>query len=899
MDLFLFHALLLAWCSLGAARNLSASTSLRLLAAALLAWGNLVVTSLLLSAGNQLAHQEWFVGVSAALAGGTWLSSRRAPQPIAAADAGPKPRRCLTAWFIVTITPLALACVWVASIYEPNNVGSLTHDLPRVMYYLGQGNLHPFASLDPRQTNLPFNYHLLLLFGSVYGAPWQCLNAFNLAAWGLAGVVVYHFCRQLKIHPEASLLASWLALTTPPLLAQASTTTPELAAAVACLGAVVFAREWRLSRQVPQAWLAGLAAGLAVGAHSSVWPWMTGAGLLGLLLSWRQDEINLSFFRAWMPAAVLALLTSAPFVVIPWLAQDAPLPIPSTPPFIFSAPLWSTLMPRFASPASVLTVNEDVIGYGLTGLLVLLGTALAMFAAPSKSVRWWAGLGIGSIALTVTVPLGLAGHPRELIVILLALSPCVAIWIAKALDAPGKLSRSATTLLLIFIGLAASWSAGSYLLNNSNRPLAPLLQGQPVPPAYAPLPLRMQFRLSAQPRIAVDTDSSHEAIFQLMTLRHRQRFTAGRIAHQTAYTLFSRSPGGAQAGHQDNTTPSVHRLISIPGKATGGVEFLALLSEGPSPREYYGLDPNTGSSPISPSNSNILLFLSRSPAAPPHHSERLLRVEGLNPEDHLELEIGQESQDGGFQWLGSMIDSGEKALVLANITRPLEIRVISSSGERIVSTQIPSDSGPASSQAKDPGPPTNTRSLFLTDLVLARDRGTFAIAGLDPTEGPFPLRDLPYIRMARQPVVEIRIPAQSELSRLKLTFSARLLARPKAELDIFFNGKRVGHCRFESPTAWQEQTIDIEATAGENTLEFRDVPLQAELNWKAYLETYPDVLNYLISNNIPLEAGAIEHYTLSGRPEGRIMKMMAIPSPKPGDYFFVFRQLQLEGFSGP
>ena len=52
---------------------------------------------------------------------------------------------------------------------------------------------------------------------------------------------------------------------------------------------------------------------------------------------------------------------------------------------------------------------------------------------------------------------------------------------------------------------------------------------------------------------------------------------------------------------------------------------------------------------------------------------------------------------------------------------------------------------------------------------------------------------------------------------------------------------------------------------------------------------------YLVSANLPLEQGALEHFELSGRPEGRIMTRREIHPPMRGAYFFVFSKLQLEG----
>ena len=74
-----------------------------------------------------------------------------------------------------------------------------------------------------------------------------------------------------------------------------------------------------------------------------------------------------------------------------------------------------------------------------------------------------------------------------------------------------------------------------------------------------------------------------------------------------------------------------------------------------------------------------------------------------------------------------------------------------------------------------------------------------------------------------------------------------------------------------------------------------------EPDWLEYLERYPDVKNYVVSQKIPLAQGARDHYETHGRQEGRILnrqrKLETIESADP--LYYVFRYLRLEGYKKP
>ncbi|MSU45593.1 MAG: hypothetical protein EXS42_00335 [Lacunisphaera sp.] len=272
MDVFLLHCLLLIWTSIGAARQLTGQTADRLLAAALLAWGNIVATSLLLASLHRLGDPAWFFGTSGLLAGLTcllMLKVRPESSPVTETPAA-KPNPWLAGAFILTLAPLALVCLGIVYTYQPNDEDSFTYHLPRAMYYLGQNSLAHFDASDLRQIYPPFNYNLLQAFALIYSPPLQCLNLFNPLAWAVSGIAIFRLCRLCGLGPNASLVATWLAITSTPVLAQATGTSNDLPAGAALLCALVFALAWRQTRRTRDALLAGLATGLAVGSNLTI-----------------------------------------------------------------------------------------------------------------------------------------------------------------------------------------------------------------------------------------------------------------------------------------------------------------------------------------------------------------------------------------------------------------------------------------------------------------------------------------------------------------------------------------------------------------------------------------------------------------------------------------------------
>ena len=910
MDLFLSHLLGLLWVSVGTARQLTARTADQLLAAALLAWGNIVATSLLLSVLHHLGEPWWFLGTSGLLAVLTSLLALKVRPEILPVPVGSNASPWLVGAFIFTLAPLALGSLGIACTYRPGHPDALAWQLPRAMYYLGQNSLAHFDASDPRQVYLPFNYNLLQLFGLIYDPPGQCLNLFNLIAWSVSGIATYRLCRLCAFGANASLITSWLVLTATPVLAQATSTTGELPAGTALLCALVFALRWKQTNAARDALLTGLGVGLAAGSSLGVVAIGALAALVSLGRTWRLGNFarNAASARMWIVPALLAFMVGAPFALINlpakerWPATEFQFAANNLPERMAQV-IGTGFLPLPSQPPALHILNEDVVGFGFTGLVFLLGAVFcaARYRQPIGAARWFAGLGLGWIILNFLLPRWWSAGLRDFVPALMVLSPCAAALVEAGLEGL-RPWRLVGFLICLVVALAAGWSAGVYLLRNSSRPLLPVLNAAFAPPALPALPLLVEHHLSHQPRINVDTDAHDERIFPLMTVGHNQRFTSWERIVPESYNILSRSSLSRNAAFLNLTSLPSYRLLPLPTKRTAGVEFLATIGGDAAARDYFGVEPHAGNTPSISTNRTVLITFSRL-SRPSVSQERIkVNVAGLNPQDNTRLTVEAESFNREIpnSRLAIFTADGESVVSLAKPFLRLTLKAAdATSGEDIGTASIPYLAPDAELKPLDPEAPTNAGSFFVTDVVLARSPSAISVEGLLPVEGPFPQWDLPALRWQRGPVARLKIPPTNHFSRLRLSFSVRLHVRKQAALDVFFNGVPVRHCRIDEPTIWRDETLELTPQPGENVVEFRDAPLNSEPDWMDYLERYPDVMKHLVSHGLPLAAGAQEHFETHGRAEGRTVRTLGKPEPAPDGYYFMYRNIRLEGFRGP
>ncbi|MBI2513682.1 MAG: glycosyltransferase family 39 protein [Opitutae bacterium] len=948
MYLFVFHSVFLIGASSAAAARLVATLSDRLIATFVVAWTNIVVTCLLLASLHRLGDSGWFLRTSLVLAALTWfLLRRRAPAAPAPRAAGERFSPALVAVFCLSLAPIAWANLRIAATYAPNNFDSLAYHLPRAMFYLGQGTLAHFDTGNDRQLFFPFNYNLLQAFGFVHGAPLQAQNFFNLATWAMAGIAVYRLSRLCACTPNAGLVATWLALTSTQILAQATATTNDLPTGAALLGALVFALRWRETRIASDATIAGLALGLGVGSKLTVIFFAPVVGLIGagwLLQSWRTGRLPAFFagVRGWIWPGLVAVALASPFAIVnlvekgKWVTNTYDYTLNR--PFKFASSIQTAeayLAQLFIEPVQRFTLdvgfterlnawgsrvlfphwngayafspfylfppdlNEDHVWFGFTGAFVVLVAigSLLRFRRVSPPVLWLAALGLGWFATYFLLNKWSLYNQRYFVLPVLVLCPGLAVVADARLTRP--LLQRGLHLLLALLALSALWMSGIYLFKNSSRSYEPFWSGYVPPPALPALPPVMAQRLAEQRRINIDTADGNERIFLLMSVGEGQRFTASAHVRPGVYNVFSEWRFPRRVAYSNIEQTSSHTIVPVAGKHTAGIEFLGTIGTGVAALDYYGLAPEPDQTAATDRDSNILVKLLYAPREPGRYAGMRIKVAGLNAPDRVRLRAEVEYADGSIAPLVSFTASGEQP---APITRPFRRILLRaeklSDGQTVGSTAIPYLFRVLPPEIDVPDSPD---LLFADELVLPKPVTSFVVTGLAAPEGPYPPRDLPLVRWAKSPVVRIEIPPTRLLDHLEFEFSARLQVRSAGSIDVVFNGEPVANFALGGRDKWVDGKVRLTPAAGTNVIELRNVVVSDEPDWLDYLERYPDVKAYVVAQGIPLEQGARRHWESFGHKETRTLHMRrsVVTLDDPAQLYYLFRSIRIFGYRQP
>ncbi len=951
MTILLAHVFLLALLSLATARRLTRNGLDRLLATALLFWGNIVTISLLLSPFGRLGTIDWFFRGSLLLGAVTWLAVGRfvRPEPVLPPRPPGNRSRLLIAAAAATLLPLLLGNLAIAWTYEPNNYDSLTYHLPRVIYYLGQGSLAQFESADFRQVYYPFNFNLLQLLCFIYDAPPQAVNFLNVAAWAGTGLAVHRIARLAGCSFNASLTAAWLTLTSTEILAQATSTILDLPMGAALVAALVFGLRWRAHRRTRDALLTGLAASLCLGTKLTAIYFGPPAVLLLLAVGyqhWRRREMPafVGGVRAWLGPALLVAALCAPFLIANLMATGEPMThrmdFTLNKPFTLACALQTAkgyLVPLFCEPfarftydvdqinalnlwfkhhvfanwnenyafSPLLTIlpalNEDHVFFGFAGPLFMLCAVVCLWRDRRlrQPLGWLALLGLGWFATYFLLNKWSTYNQRYFVLPLVLLGPCAAA-VLDGIGPGSRFLRLARHAIFALVAACALWFSVFYLTRNVIRPVP--FAGVPRPKIIPDLPPTLVERLSAETRINISSYGTNERIYPLLHLGPHQRITSGSGRDPTQYRVFSFWGATRNYIYSNLAYYASYLVVPVPAKRTAGVEFLGTMPGSNDTFDYLGFPPGADDLPATPQNNNVALAVEYSTDT--NDQIRLgdgrLRVIGLNPRDRASAEITAELADGTSVPVLTLAHSDWSRVSLKQPFKRLVIRIVEdATGRELARGEMPFT---VRRSEINSAPPPDSAALFTAEFIAREPERRLDVSGLAALEGPYVQGDLPLFRWSKQPVVRITIPADARLHELKLTFSVRLQMREESGLEVLHNGQIVKSFRFQGSTDWHTESIRFPAIPGENVVELRDSSSSNAPDWLAYLKANPDVKDYVVSQGVPLEEGARQHYESFGRTEGRNLPLRSksVVSPVPPDsLYYIYRILRVEGLVAP
>jgi hypothetical protein len=140
----------------------------------------------------------------------------------------------------------------------------------------------------------------------------------------------------------------------------------------------------------------------------------------------------------------------------------------------------------------------------------------------------------------------------------------------------------------------------------------------------------------------------------------------------------------------------------------------------------------------------------------------------------------------------------------------------------------------------------NWINVIRADLITEAVPPGFKVEGMGGLEGPYPKWNLPRIRWAKNPDVQIEFMGDADNNNpVKLSMSFRPLARDFSKMTVLLNNVPVKHYEVDNKT-WHDDTLTLVPRKGANVLEVRFYPLLEEKS--------PNESLYMLFRKLALES---------------------------------------------
>lgn len=890
MIIFTLHLSALVVLSWFVARRVYESSLDKILATFVLVWSNTVLTALFLSCFSLLGDRVWYFRASILMAvlfalSSRFFAQRQLPSSYpevseSASSVGLKwLRRGIVGSFIVFFGLNLLVCLK----YSPNNWDSLTYHLPRIHFYLSQGHLGHFDTINLRQIFFPFNATLFQAFLVIYGQSDKLLNCFNLLSWMIASTAVYALSRRCGVNHTASLVAAWIGAFSGQVFAQATATTNDLLAAAPLLAGTVFAIDWWRNRLRLLALLSAAAFGLAFGTKLTMYFFIPALAifaclwLLGNISTKKRVAIGRQDVLQIIGAMVLVVILATPFLAInycytkqfspehysfllnrPWslstflqtiytytlallidpvqyfaLRADSAWKFRiSVEPFVKKMffPFWDRESAVNDLYVFGTDISEDGVFYGFSILLILLASGY-LFCKREFRTRlpmYCAAVGFGWFITYTMISKWSLFNQRYFIAAFLLCMPLVGLLFNAALASPPARGRNLILVLFGFVAMSSLLFSYSYLFYNTPRSIRAISSPQfnkgkiPISPAFESaiaIPRKVRFVFSGYTH-------EDERLYQLMNRGKGQLFSIGQQRADDWYNVFTFWAPVRQSMYWNIPSSSAYTVISIPGKKSAGVEKLGEFGDGMNRYHYYGLAPTTLDSIPTVKNANIIIrtLFDRFASGNNHLRSRLLsfRLEtvGLNVQDDTVLKIYYTDMNNINHLLAQTTHDYSAAYQIPVLYKRLYFEASPVGSRKIIATsEIRIDEYGRS------GPAEVKEIAGDFDLDLITDPSPYGavLSGLGPPDGPYLQWQLPNVRWATERRVTISFALAEEHrknTQVQLQLSFRPQVRKSSRMDIIANGVFLKTYHMIEDKQWIDADIVFCPVRGRNEIEF-------------------------------------------------------------------------------
>lgn len=846
-------------------------------------WGVAVTSGLILSFFYQLGNSwAWFassllIGISIFVT----TSCRAKAVPMEDSPTEPilndiiKKNSRFDVWVIGIVTAsLLLINIIVAMSYPPTNWDTNTYHLPRAFFYMSQGNLDHFSTVNFRQIFLPFNPTLLIIWLTVFELSERLLALVNPFCWIICFLGVYRLSVLCGASKHSALIVAAIGCLAPEIYTQGASTTTDIQQASLIICSAVFLLLYSYRCNFRYILIASLSFGISAGIKVTCFFFGPIILLILLIYFFRNGSENALRFlnekKYHMIIAVLLFLWFAvpfmaynymhsgvlmtshydylrnkPFSIFSWLQTLYAFSVQTfVAPFKFLLneqwleivskqiffPYWES---KYAfNDLKIITpgISEDSLWYSFVPYFILLALVIEL----RRKTHWLrpsfiflvAGLS-WFVTYCAASKWGLYNQRYFISAVLLAM-PSVAMLCDLFLGSNKIIALSGRYLIRLLILFLLFQSAICHR-DNYYRPFFPIIQNKITSTALDILPPKMKDTLEKRKKVNIVQYSwQHEDERQYPFLRvipdaqlslKQYRMEQKPDVPPESLTGFNLiSLWGTAEGSFLSSIPASKGWIVIPieNKKTCGVKPLGYIGNWYTDYfKYFSFEPGQKPCPLGEDNILFLALHDRNPTVLDgktisRFQKLRLLTIGLNNEDHLTLTVQAALSDGTIKTVWDASEDGYKDITLPVECTKLSVELKDADGLTKGRGQILAAPFTTKFQQHDIAHASIVHDLIPDEIITVKGMGA-------TSEGPYPAMGLPKIRWSTDKEIsfdfENNEPIQLENVAIELEFKPQA----KGQIEISANHNEIASYIWND-TNWQTTKVKVPLIHGKNVI---------------------------------------------------------------------------------